>query len=187
MYVIVGLGNPTKEYENTRHNVGFMCLDTLADAHDIKIIEHKHKALIGKGYIEGQKVILVKPLTYMNNSGESVREIIDYYKVDPESELLIVYDDIDLDVGRLRIRSKGSAGGHNGIKSIISHVGTSNFCRIRVGVGAKPEGGDLVNHVLGHFAGDDKTEIEKARKNVADAVKEYLTDGIDSAMNKYNR
>lgn len=187
MYVIVGLGNPTKEYENTRHNVGFMCLDSLASAHDIKIIEHKHKALIGKGYIEGQKVILAKPLTYMNNSGESVREIIDYYKVDSENELLIIYDDIDLDVGRLRIRSKGSAGGHNGIKSIINHLGTTNFNRIRVGVGAKPEGGDLVNHVLGHFSGDDKKEIEIARKTVADAVKEYLTDGIDSAMNKYNR
>lgn len=186
MYIIVGLGNPTKEYENTRHNAGFMCIDTLADAHDIRVISHEHKALVGKGYIDGQKVILVKPLTYMNNSGESVRELIDYYKVDPEEELIIIYDDIDLDVGKLRIRKKGSAGGHNGIKSIISHTGTSGFSRIRVGVGAKPEGGDLVNHVLGHFAGDDKKAMDEARKIVADATRVILTDGIDAAMNKYN-
>ena len=186
MYVIVGLGNPTKEYENTRHNVGFMCVDTLAEHHDIRITEHKHKALIGKGYIDGKKVIIVKPLTYMNNSGESVREIIDYYKVDPENELLIIYDDIDLDVGKLRIRAKGSAGGHNGIKSIISHTGTTGFSRIRVGVGAKPEGGDLVNHVLGHFTGKDKDEIDAARRKVTEAVSVYLAEGIDSAMNKFN-
>lgn len=186
MYAIVGLGNPTKEYENTRHNVGFMCIDTLAEAHDIRIIEHKHKALVGKGYIDGQKVILVKPLTYMNNSGESVREVMDFYKLDPESELLIIYDDIDLDVGKLRIRPKGSAGGHNGIKSIIQHAGTQNFSRIRVGVGAKPEGGDLVNHVLGHFAGDDKKAIEEARKTVAEAARVIITDGVDKAMNKFN-
>lgn len=186
MYAIVGLGNPTKEYENTRHNAGFMCIDTLADAHDIRIIEHKHKALVGKGYIDGQKVILVKPLTYMNNSGESVREVMDFYKLDPESELLIIYDDIDLDVGKLRIRPKGSAGGHNGIKSIIQHTGTQNFSRIRVGVGAKPEGGDLVNHVLGHFTGEDKKAIEEARKTVAEAARVIITDGVDKAMNKFN-
>lgn len=186
MYAIVGLGNPTKEYENTRHNAGFMCIDTLAEAHDIRIIEHKHKALVGKGYIDGQKVILVKPLTYMNNSGESVREVMDFYKLDPESELLIIYDDIDLDVGKLRIRPKGSAGGHNGIKSIIQHTGTQNFSRIRVGVGAKPEGGDLVNHVLGHFAGEDKKAIEEARKTVAEAARVIITDGVDKAMNKFN-
>ncbi len=186
MFVIVGLGNPTKEYENTRHNAGFMCVDKLADMHDIKIREHKHKALVGKGYIDGKKVILVKPLTYMNNSGESVREVIDFYKVDPETELIIIYDDIDLDVGRLRIRAKGSAGGHNGIKSIISHLGTNVFPRIRVGVGAKPEGGDLVNHVLGHFAGDDKKAMDEATRLASEAARIIITDSIDKAMNLYN-
>ena len=186
MYIIAGLGNPTKEYENTRHNVGFMCIDTLAERYDIKINEHKHKALIGKGYIEGQKVILVKPLTYMNNSGESIREILDFYKLDAEEDLLIIYDDIDLDVGKLRIRAKGSAGGHNGIKSIIQHTGTAGFNRIRVGVGAKPEGGDLVNHVLGHFKGEDLEGINAARKKVTDATTVIITDGIDKAMNLYN-
>lgn len=186
MFVIVGLGNPTKEYENTRHNAGFMCVDKLADMHDIKIREHKHKALVGKGYIEGQKVILVKPLTYMNNSGESVREVVDFYKVDPENELIVIYDDIDLDVGKLRIRAKGSAGGHNGIKSIISHLGTNVFARIRVGVGAKPAGGDLVNHVLGHFQGEDKKIMDEATAHASDAAKIIITDSIDKAMNLYN-
>lgn len=186
MYIIVGLGNPTSEYENTRHNIGFMCIDTLAAKHDIRVTEHKHKALTGKGYIDGQKVILVKPLTYMNNSGESVIDIINFYKADPESELLIIYDDIDLDVGKLRLRAKGSAGGHNGIKSIIAHTGTTAFNRIRVGVGAKPEGGDLVKHVLGRFAGDDKIAIDAAREKVCEAVSVIVTDGIEKAMNQFN-
>jgi len=186
MYIIVGLGNPTREYENTRHNAGFMCVDRLADMTDIRITEHKHKALIGKGYISGEKVILVKPLTYMNNSGESVRELVDYYKIDPEHELIIIYDDIDLDVGRLRIRARGSAGGHNGIKSIINHLGTVVFPRIRVGVGAKPEGGDLVNHVLGHFAGEDKKLMDQATKLASDAARVIIEDSIDKAMNIYN-
>ncbi|MBO6090150.1 MAG: aminoacyl-tRNA hydrolase, partial [Lachnospiraceae bacterium] len=124
MFIIVGLGNPGKEYENTRHNAGFNSIDVLANTYNITIREAEHKALVGKGYIEGQKVILVKPQTYMNNSGEAVREITDYYKVDPESEIIVLYDDISLPVGTLRIRDKGSAGGHNGIKSLIQHLGT---------------------------------------------------------------
>ena len=127
MFIIVGLGNPGKEYENTRHNAGFNSIDVLAEKYNINIREAEHKALVGKGYIEGQKVILVKPQTYMNNSGEAVREITDYYKVDPESELIVLYDDISLPVGTLRIRDKGSAGGHNGIKSLIQHLGTQVF------------------------------------------------------------
>ncbi len=186
MYIIAGLGNPGREYDNTRHNIGFMCIDTIAEANNINVIERKHKALIGKGFIDGKKVILVKPQTYMNNSGESIRELIDYYKVDPEDELLVIYDDIDLDVGKLRIREKGSAGGHNGIKSIIAHAGTQNFKRIRVGVGAKPEGGDLVKHVLGHFEGEDKKLVDMARKNVSDATAVIVTDSITRAMNEYN-
>ena len=121
MYIIAGLGNPTKEYENTRHNIGFMAIDALAEKYNISVLECKHKALIGKGMINGNKVVLVKPLTYMNLSGEAIRSVIDYYKVDETQELIVIYDDISLDVGQLRIRKKGSAGGHNGIKSIITH------------------------------------------------------------------
>ena len=137
MFVIAGLGNPGKEYAGTRHNVGFGALDELADKYRISVDTGKHKALIGKGIIEGEKVILVKPLTYMNLSGDSLREVLDYYKLPPE-RLLVIYDDINLDVGQLRIREKGSAGGHNGMKSIIARVGSDAFPRIRVGVGAKP-------------------------------------------------
>ncbi len=186
MYIIAGLGNPTREYENTRHNAGFMCIDELAKLHDIKISEHKHKALVGKGYIDGVKVILIKPQTYMNNSGESIREAMDFYKLEPENDLIVIYDDIDLDVGKLRIRERGSAGGHNGIKSIINHLGTNSFCRIRVGVGAKPQGGDLVNHVLGHFAGEDKQNMDEAKKKAAEATAVIITDGTEKAMNLFN-
>ena len=134
MFIIAGLGNPKKEYENTRHNVGFEVIDALADHYGIRVIDRKHRALVGKGVIEGQKVLLAKPLTYMNLSGESLREIIDYYKEDPETQLLVICDDISLDVGQLRIRKKGSAGGHNGLKNIIANLGTQDFMRLRVGV-----------------------------------------------------
>ena len=137
MFLIAGLGNPGKEYENTRHNAGFMVLDALADKLGADISEKKHKALCGRAVIGGQKVILLKPQTYMNSSGESIRAAADYYKVDPE-DILVVYDDISLAPGQLRIRAKGSAGGHNGIKSIIAHLGTQEFPRVRVGVGEKP-------------------------------------------------
>ncbi|MFI3213339.1 MAG: aminoacyl-tRNA hydrolase, partial [Eubacteriales bacterium] len=133
MYVIVGLGNPTREYANTRHNIGFDVIDIIADKIGIQVIEKKHRALIGKGYIEGQKVILAKPQTFMNLSGESVRDIISYYKIDEVTELIVIYDDISLDVGKLRIRKKGSAGGHNGIKNIIAHLGHMEFLRIKIG------------------------------------------------------
>ena len=135
MFIIVGLGNPGREYAHTRHNVGFDTIDVLADKYHIDVDTKKHKALIGKGIIEGQKVILVKPQTYMNLSGESVREVLDYYKVDETSELIVIYDDISLNPGQLRIRLKGSAGGHNGIKNIIQHLGGSEFLRIKIGVG----------------------------------------------------
>ena len=186
MYLIAGLGNPTREYENTRHNIGFMCVATIAREHEIRICENKHKALIGKGYINGNKVLLVKPLTYMNNSGEAIREIADYYKLDYEEEVIVIYDDIDLDVGRIRVRPKGSAGGHNGIKSIIACLNTQNFARIRVGVGAKPEGGDLINHVLGHFDNEDSKVIEETRERVVRALECILSDGVDAAMNRFN-
>ena len=187
MFVIAGLGNPGKDYEKTRHNAGFRCIDVLASRYNINIRENEHKALVGKGYIEGQKVILVKPQTYMNNSGEAIREITDYYKVDPESELLILYDDISLDVGMLRIRDKGSAGGHNGIKSIISHLGTQNFLRIKIGVGDKVPQGDLVDHVLGHFNADDSKMMKETFEKGAEAAVMLLGGDLEKAMNIYNR
>ena len=140
MFIIAGLGNPGKDYKNTRHNIGFDVIDLIAERHNISVIEKKHKAIIGKGVIDGYKVILVKPQTYMNLSGESLREIIDYYKVDPQSELIVISDDISLNPGNIRIRKKGSAGGHNGLKNIIAHLGHDSFHRIKMGVGEKPKG-----------------------------------------------
>ena len=140
MKVIVGLGNPGKKYDNTRHNIGFEALDYIADKEGISINTGKHKALIGTGYMGGEKVLLVKPQTFMNLSGESVAELLHYYKIDPEEELLVIFDDISLAPGNIRIRKKGSAGGHNGIKNIIAMTGTENFKRIKVGVGEKPAG-----------------------------------------------
>lgn len=186
MYIIVGLGNPGKEYENTRHNIGFMTLDQLAKAGGIDVIEKKHKALIGKGIIDGQKVILAKPLTYMNLSGESVRELTDYYKVDENSELIVISDDISLPPGQLRIRKKGSAGGHNGLKNIILCLGHDGFIRLRMGVGGKPEHYDLKDYVLGHFTGDEKKLMEEAAKRGADAIRKIMSDGPDAAMNQFN-
>lgn len=186
MYIIVGLGNPKKEYENTRHNIGFMAIDEIAQKCNINVIENKHKALIGKGYLGGQKVILAKPLTFMNLSGESVRQLIDYYKVDEESELIVLYDDISLEPGKLRLRKKGSAGGHNGIKNIIAHLGHDSFMRVKIGVGEKPKGYDLADYVLGHFSKEEKLVMDEALKKTVGAVETMLTDGIDVAMNQYN-
>lgn len=185
MFIIAGLGNPTKEYEGTRHNAGFMVLDSLADKLNTDLSEKKHKALCGRGVIGGEKVILLKPQTFMNSSGESIRAAADYYKVEPEN-ILVVYDDITLAPGNLRIRAKGSAGGHNGIKSIIAHLGTQEFPRVRVGVGEKPPRMDLADYVLGDFSQGEKKIMEDAVKEAADAVCEIVTDGIDRAMNSHN-
>ena len=186
MYVIVGLGNPGKKYENTRHNVGFRCIDMLADAHNISVLECKHKAMVGKGYIDGTKVVLVKPQTFMNLSGESIRACMDFFKIDPEEELIVVYDDISLAPGQLRVRGKGSAGGHNGIKNIILHTGGQKFPRVRVGVGEKPADFDLADYVLGHFSKEDQKLMDEAFKEAGAAVVEIMVGGIDSAMNKFN-
>ena len=186
MYMIAGLGNPTKEYDRTRHNVGFAVIDELADRYGIDVSERKHRALCGRGAIEGQKVLLLKPQTYMNLSGESVREAVEYYKVDPERELLVIYDDISLDPGKLRIRKKGSAGGHNGMKNIILHLGTQVFPRIRIGVGQKPEGYDLADYVLGHFSGEEEVLMREAYDRAAKAAVSVLTEGADRAMNEFN-
>lgn len=186
MILIAGLGNPGKEYENTRHNAGFLVLDTLAQKLGADLSERKHRALCGKAVIGGQKVILLKPQTYMNSSGESIRAAADYYKVPPE-DILVVYDDISLAPGRLRIRAKGSAGGHNGIKSIIAHLGTQEFPRVKVGIGEKPPRMDLADYVLGHFSSGEKKIMEEAAKEAADAICEIVNVGIEQAMNDHNR
>ena len=187
MFIIVGLGNPTKEYEGTRHNVGFEVIDRIADKYNISVTERKSRAFCGKGIIAGQKVLLVKPQTYMNLSGESVRGLVDYYKIDEESELLVIFDDISLDVGQLRIRKKGSAGGHNGIKNIIAHLGTNVFNRIKVGVGEKPKEYDLADYVLGHFSKAEKEVMEDGYKDALQAVELILQGEIDGAMNQFNK
>lgn len=186
MFIIVGLGNPGKKYENTRHNIGFDAIDALVDEYRIPDSGKQHKAHCGKGVIEGQKVILAKPTTFMNLSGESVRELVDYYKIDPESELLVIYDDISLEPGKIRIRKKGSAGGHNGIKSIIQHLGTQNFQRIRIGVGKKPKNWDLADYVLGTFSKDDRAVLDETLKRVVQAAAMIVQDDIDGAMNQFN-
>lgn len=187
MFIIAGLGNPDEKYQGTRHNVGFDVVDRLAEKYQIAVDTKKHRALIGKGVIEGQKVLLVKPQTYMNLSGESIRSIVEYYKIDPEEELLVIYDDISLEVGQLRIRRKGSAGGHNGIKNIIAQLGTDTFQRIKVGVGEKPKGYDLAAYVLGHFHGEDLELMEEGYEKAISATEEILKGEIDAAMNEYNR
>lgn len=187
MFIIVGLGNPTKEYEGTRHNVGFEVIDRIADKYNISVTDRKSRAFCGKGIIAGQKVLLVKPQTYMNLSGESVRGLVDYYKIDEESELLVIFDDISLDVGQLRIRKKGSAGGHNGIKNIIAHLGSNVFNRIKVGVGEKPKEYDLADYVLGHFSKAEQEVMEDGYKDAIQAVELILQGKIDGAMNQFNK
>lgn len=187
MFVIVGLGNPTAQYEGTRHNAGFDVIDVLAEKYNISVDARKCRAFCGKGVIAGQKVLLVKPQTYMNLSGESVGEIVNYYKIDPESDLLVIYDDISLDVGQLRIRKKGSAGGHNGIKSIIAHLGTTVFPRIKVGVGEKPKNYDLADYVLGHFSKQERELMEEGYEHASDAVEQIVQGEIEAAMNVFNK
>lgn len=186
MFLIVGLGNPGRQYEHTRHNVGFDVMDAIADKYNISISEKKHKALCGKGVINGNKVVLAKPQTFMNLSGESVAELLNYYKLDPEEEMIVIYDDISLAPGNLRIRKKGSAGGHNGIKNIIAMTGTQNFLRIKVGVGEKPRGWDLADYVLGHFDAGDRTEVEEAIGHAVTAAEQMLAGETDLAMNEFN-
>ena len=186
MFVIAGLGNPTKQYEGTRHNIGFDVMDALAEKYNISISEKKHKALCGKGVIEGEKVLLVKPQTYMNLSGESIAEILNYYKADASQDFLVVFDDISLAPGNIRIRKKGSAGGHNGIKNIIAMTGTENFMRIKVGVGEKPKGWDLADYVLRRFSDEDRRKVDAAIEDAIGAVVLMIHGEADQAMNRYN-
>lgn len=186
-YLIAGLGNPGKEYDGSRHNVGFEVADRLIDAYRIDGPTRFRKSLVGKGRIGDAKVIVMKPLTYMNLSGEAVREALDYYKIDAPTHLIVISDDIDLAPGQLRLRAKGSAGGHNGLKNIMQHVGDGNFMRVRVGVGAKPNPEyNLADHVLGHPTGEDRRKIDEAMDRAAEAVSCILEEGIQKAMNRYN-
>ena len=187
MIIIAGLGNPTKEYEGTRHNVGFQVIDKIAEKYNIAVDAKKGRAYVGKGIIEGQKVLLVKPQTYMNLSGESIRELVDYFKVDSKEELLVIYDDISLNPGQIRIRKKGSAGGHNGIKNIIANLGSSVFPRIKVGVGEKPKGYDLADYVLGKFSKEDRVLMEEGYDLACEASALIMQGAIDQAMNEYNQ
>lgn len=184
MYIITGLGNPGKKYENTKHNIGFITLDFLAERHDIKINKIKHKALVGEGNISGHKVLLVKPQTFMNLSGNSVREVMDYYKVEPE-HLIVIYDDVDIPMGSLRMRKKGSAGTHNGMRSIIYDLQEDGFPRVRIGIG-KDRKMPLAGYVLGGFEKDERTLMEDAVRRAAMAVECMLEKGIDIAMGEYN-
>ena len=186
MYIIAGLGNPGKEYENTKHNVGFHAVDLLAGAHDIKIQKIKFKALVGEGNFSGQKVLLVKPQTYMNASGESLREIMAFYK-EPIEHLIVIYDDIDLEMGSLRIRAGGSAGTHNGMRSIVCQLQNDAFPRVRIGTGgARHENEDLAGYVMGGFPKDRIEAVEQSIETAAKAAEAIVTEGVDRAMNWYN-
>ncbi len=187
MFLIAGLGNPKKEYDNTRHNVGFTLIDAFADKYGISVGDVKNRALTGRGMIGGQKVLLAKPLTFMNASGESVRPLADYYKIDTSKELIVISDDISLPPGQIRVRKRGSAGGHNGLKNIIQHLGSEEFQRIRIGVGGKPEGYDLVDYVLGHFSREEQPFIREGIEKAMQAVEMMLAGNTDQAMNTFNR
>lgn len=187
MYLVVGLGNPGRQYEATRHNMGFDVIDRLVEEHGIPQGGVKFNAMYGKGLIGGEQALLMKPLSYMNLSGGSVRDMANYFKIDPETEMIVIYDDIDLEPGQLRIRKQGSAGGHNGIKDLIKQLGTQKFVRIKVGVGAKPQGWDLADHVLGRFSTQERKAVDEAQERAARAVEKILSEGVDAAMNEFNK
>ena len=185
-WLLVCLGNPGDKYENTRHNVGFMVADEIGERERAPIQKVKFKALTNIFTISGEKVLVMKPTTYMNLSGEAVRQAVDFYKI-PAERVLVISDDVSLPLGKLRIRAGGSAGGHNGLKNIIQHLGTDQFPRIKVGVGEKPHPDyDLADWVLGKFVGEDKKTIDAAVKKAADAVECIIAQGCDKAMNKFN-
>lgn len=185
MYLIAGLGNPTREYAGTRHNIGYDTITRLCDEYRITLDIKKHKGLCGKGSIGGEKVLLVQPLTYMNLSGDCIKEAADFYKINP-AHIIVIYDDISLPVGKLRVRAKGSAGGHNGMKSIIARLGTEEFVRVRIGIGEKPAGWDLADYVLGRFKTDELPLMREAVGNAAKACELIIKDGIETAMNRSN-
>ena len=184
MYIIAGLGNPGKKYEQTRHNMGFLAVDFLAEKYDIKVNKIRFRALTGEGRIAGQKVLLLKPQTYMNLSGESVRLALENYKVSPQ-ELIVIYDDIDIQAGMIRIRKKGSAGTHNGMRNILYHIRTEDFPRIRVGIGSGRKE-DMINYVTGSVPKDEITLLKEAADKAACGAACIVEKGIEKAMNEYN-
>lgn len=185
MYIIVGLGNPENEYANTRHNMGFDTINKIAKKYNMEFSKTNFKGIYGTGIIEGEKVILLKPQTYMNLSGESVKKIIDFYKLNTEN-LIIIYDDIDIEPGIIKLRKTGGPGTHNGMKSVIKEIGTEKFPRVRVGIGKPEHKGDLINYVIGKIPEQDKEILEKSTDLARDAVIEIIKSGIDIAMNKFN-
>lgn len=185
MYLIIGLGNPEEEYSKTRHNMGFNTINKLAKKYNIEINKNKFQGLYETATIEGQKVVLIKPQTYMNLSGNCVKEFVDFYKVDSEN-VLVIYDDMDIEPGTIKIRKKGSAGGHNGMKSIIRMLGTEEFSRIRIGIGRPEHNGDEINYVIGAIPDEEIPKLEEGTENAKEAIIEILRNGIDSAMNKFN-
>ena len=185
MYFIVGLGNPGLKYENTRHNVGFLTIDKIAEENNIRVNKLKFKALVGQGEISGQPVMLVKPQTFMNDSGRSVKDIFDFYKPDKD-KLIVILDDIDIKFGTVRIKKKGSAGSHNGMKSIIYQLGFDDFTRIKIAVGQNESHINLANYVLSGFNKNDVKIVEKEILSAKDAVKEIIENNVDAAMNKFN-
>ena len=186
MFVIAGLGNPTEKYAKTRHNAGFDTVDILAEKLNVKMKKTVFNAMVGKTVIGGEKTLLVKPLTFMNLSGNAVRSVCRFYKIDPKEKLVVIYDDSDLEEGRLRLRKKGSAGSHNGMKSIVSCLGTEEFFRIRVGIGKRPEQMDMVDYVLGRYDKETRKIMEDAFARAADAAVDIVEHGMDHAMNQYN-
>ena len=184
MYIIAGLGNPGRKYENTRHNMGFIAIDLLAEALDIKVDKLKFKSLVGEGRIAGQRVLLMKPQTYMNLSGEAIREAVQFYKIQPEN-LIVIYDDIDIPAGTFRIRKKGSAGTHNGMRSVVYQMQSDQFPRIRVGIGTQKQV-DLIHYVTSGVSGEEKKLLEDALEKIAKAAAAIVEKGIDKAMNEYN-
>jgi PTH1 family peptidyl-tRNA hydrolase len=185
MIVFAGLGNMGPQYERTRHNVGFDTIDYLAAQYRVSAFKYKHKALVAEAFIQGKKTLLVKPQTYMNNSGEALREIMDFYKLSA-SDFVVIYDDIDLDVGRLRIRPRGSAGTHNGMRSIVTHLNSEDFPRIRIGVGKPPEKMELAAFVLSRFTDEERKKINACIENAALAAVTLLVSSVETAMSKYN-
>lgn len=183
MYLIVGLGNPEEDYSKTRHNMGFNVINKIADEYGIEVNQKKFQALYGNGIIENQKVILLKPQTYMNLSGNSVKEVVDFYKI---KKILVIYDDMDIEPGKIKIRKKGSSGGHNGMKSIIQMLGTEEFARIRVGIGRPQFKGDEINYVIGAIPEEEIKRLEEGTQKAKEAAIEIIKNGIDASMNKYN-
>lgn len=185
MYLIVGLGNPEEEYARTRHNMGFDTINRISENSNIKVNKSKFNSLYGTGTIDGKKVILLKPQTYMNLSGNAVRDFMNFYKILPEN-IIVIYDDLDIEPGIIKIRKKGGAGTHNGMKSVVHEIQTENFPRIRIGIGNPKYKNDLLNFILTRIPDDEYEVLQQAQENAAKAVEEIMKNGIDSAMNKYN-